>query len=231
MLHDMQMSQLMNPLPLHEPRKHKETEEKFPNLSLLDVALLRDVHTIKELSDILVPHPADLLDVCGGLGDSLERVAEQNQLILLCLGDLDIDSGLHDDFANELLADEVTDLDLVDTVGVLVQVDVDGEMGVDVSHLVLEALGNTDDQVVDEGADGSESGNGLADAMVDVDGDDVLLWRGEGDGDVREVLDQLAPRALNSDLSCLDLDLDCWWRQDLVSIWCKPCVVLYVCSK
>lgn len=230
------------------------------------------------LSDILVPHPADLLDVCGGLGDSLERVAEQNQLILLCLGDLDVDSGLHDDLANKLLADEVTvdprisaflfyvlkrpderpqlfspshslffflslssktqtapsnipDLDLVDTVGVLVQVDVDGEMGVDVSHLVLEALGNTDDQVVDEGADGSESGNGLADAMVDVDGDDVLLWRGEGDGDVREVLDQLAPRALNSDLSCLDLDLDCWWRQDLVSIWCNPCVGLYVCSR
>lgn len=213
------------------------------------------------LSDILVPHPADLLDVCGGLGDSLERVAEQNELILLCLGDLDIDSGLHDDVANELLADEVTvesrisaslfsndqitvqglspppprvlstfsslfhrvvsnipDLDLVDTVGVLVQVDVDGEMGVDVAHLVLESLRDTDDQVVDEGTDGSESGNGLADAMVDVDGDDVLLWRRERDGNVREVLDQLAPRALNSDLSCLDLDLDCWWRQNLVSI-------------
>lgn len=45
----MQMSQLMNPLPLHEPRKHKETEEKIPNLSFLDVALLRDVHTVKEL--------------------------------------------------------------------------------------------------------------------------------------------------------------------------------------
>lgn len=112
----------------------------------------------------------------------------------------------------------IPDLNLVNTVGVLVQVHVDGEMGVDVAHLVLEALGDTDDQVVDEGTDGSESGNGLADAMVDVDGDDVLLWRAEGDGDVREVLDQLAPRSLDSDLTGLDLDLDCWWRQNLVSI-------------
>lgn len=59
------------------------------------------------LSDILVPHSADLLDVCGGLGDSLEGVAGQDQLILLCLGDLDIDTGLHDNPADELLADEV----------------------------------------------------------------------------------------------------------------------------
>lgn len=60
------------------------------------------------LSDILVSHPADLLDVCRGLGDSLEGVAGQNQLVLLGLGDLDIDTGLHDDFADELFADEVS---------------------------------------------------------------------------------------------------------------------------
>lgn len=63
---------------------------------------------ISYLSDILVSHPADLLDVCGGLGDSLEGVAGQDQLVLLGLGDLDIDTGLHDDSANELLADEVS---------------------------------------------------------------------------------------------------------------------------
>lgn len=59
------------------------------------------------LSDILVAHPADLLDVCGRLGDGLKGVAGQDQLILLGLGDLDIDTGLHDDSADELLADEV----------------------------------------------------------------------------------------------------------------------------
>lgn len=91
-------------------------------------------------------------------------------------------------------------------------------MGVDVSHLVLEAFRDADDQVVDEGADGSEGGDGLADTMVDVDGDDVLLGRRKADGDVGQVLDQLAPRSLNGDLSGLDLDLDCLWAQSLVSI-------------
>lgn len=59
------------------------------------------------LSDILVPHTADLLDVCGALGDGLERVAEQDKLILLVFGNLDIDTLLHDDPADELLANEV----------------------------------------------------------------------------------------------------------------------------
>lgn len=51
---------------------------------------------------------------------------------------------------------------MVARLGVLLDVDVDGEMGIDVSHLVLEALGDTDDQVVDERSDGSESGDILA---------------------------------------------------------------------
>ena len=49
----------------------------------------------------------------------------------------------------------VPDLDLIkSSLVALVQVDVDGEMGVDVAHLVLEALGDADDQVVDERPDG-----------------------------------------------------------------------------
>lgn len=49
---------------------------------------------------------------------------------------------------------DVPDLNLVQTsLRVLVNINVDGEMCVDVSHLVLEALGDADDQVVDEGAD------------------------------------------------------------------------------
>lgn len=103
----------------------------------------------------------------------------------------------------------IPDLDLKDTVGVLVQVDVDGEMGVDVSHLVLEALGNTNDQVVHDSADGTESGDILADTVVDVDGDGAGLWLGEGNGDVGQVLDQLAAGTLNGDLARLDVDLDC----------------------
>ena len=104
----------------------------------------------------------------------------------------------------------VPDLDLkVAGLGVLLQVDVDGEMGIDVAHLVLEALGHADDQVVDEGADCAEGGDVLADAMVDLDADDVLLDDGEGDGDVAQVLGELAAGALNRDEPRLDRDLDC----------------------
>ena len=39
---------------------------------LLDVAALRDVKTVQELSDILVADLADLLDVGGRLGNILE---------------------------------------------------------------------------------------------------------------------------------------------------------------
>lgn len=59
------------------------------------------------LTDILVAHPADLLDISSGLGDTLEGVAGEDKLILLGLGDLDIDTGLHNDAADDLLADEV----------------------------------------------------------------------------------------------------------------------------
>lgn len=98
------------------------------------------------LTDILVPHLADLLDIGGALGDVLQAVAEQDELILLVLGDLDIDTLVHDDAADDLLADEVTDLNLEEAgLVALLNVDVDGEMGVDVAHLVLVALGDTDD--------------------------------------------------------------------------------------
>jgi hypothetical protein len=174
------------------------------------VALLRDVETVQELPDILVPHPANLLDVRSALRDSLERVTEKDQLILLVLRDLSLDTGLHHDIPDDLLADEVTDLDLpVASLGVLVQVDVDGKMGVDVAHLVLEPLGHASDEVVDDGPDGTEGGNVLADAMVDLDANQVLLGGREADGDVAQVLDELAAGALDRNEPRLNRDLDC----------------------
>lgn len=65
-------------------------------------------------------------------------------------------------------------------------------MGVDVSHLVLEALRDTDDQVVDVGSDGSEGSDVLARAVVDLDADDILLWLGEVDSQMAQVLGELA---------------------------------------
>src|SRR4051812_36054403 len=88
---------------------------------------------------------------------------------------------------------DVPDLNLVQTgLVVLLHVDVDGEMGVDVSHLVAEALGDADDQVVDEGSDGAEGGDVLPGAVVQLDVDDILLGVREVDRQVAEVLGEFA---------------------------------------
>lgn len=61
----------------------------------------------------------------------------------------------------------IPDLDLPEiSLVVLLQVDVNGEMGIDVSHLVLEAFRDTNDQVVDQRSDGAESGDILAGTVV-----------------------------------------------------------------
>jgi len=80
---------------------------------------------------------------------------------------------------------------------VLLDVDVDGKVSVDISHLVLVASGHTGDQVVDDRLDGSEGSDILAGAVVDFDLDCLLaldLGLGEGKcyGDVGEILRQFS---------------------------------------
>lgn len=74
---------------------------------LHDVAPLAHVQTVQELTDILVPHTADLLDVGGGLRDILEVVTGQFDLVLLVLGGDDLNTRAHRYAADELLAQEV----------------------------------------------------------------------------------------------------------------------------
>lgn len=70
-------------------------------------------------------------------------------------------------FASQTREFHIPDLDLVQaSLCVLIHVDVDGEMCVDVAHLVLEALGDTDDQVVDDRAYCTESGDIFASTVV-----------------------------------------------------------------
>ena len=71
------------------------------------MSIKTDMTGLAYLSDILVADSADLLDVGGALGNVLEGVAAEDQLILLGLGDLDVNTLLHDDAADELLANEV----------------------------------------------------------------------------------------------------------------------------
>lgn len=104
----------------------------------------------------------------------------------------------------------IPDLDVdVASLVVLLNVDVDGKVSVDVSHLVLVALRYADDQVVDVSADSSESGDVLAGAVVDLDVDDILLGLGEVDSQVAQVLGKLASGTLDGDIPRLDVDLDC----------------------
>lgn len=177
----------------------------------------------------------------------LERVAHEDELILLGLGGLDIDALGHGDAADKLLAEEVParlrisipnsptladypswiypscsssipDLNHPEaSVVVLLKVDVDGEMGVDVAHLVLEALGDANDHVVDDGADGAEGGDVLAATVVHLDVDDILGGLLEGDAQVTKVLLEGTAGALDGDLAGLDVNLDCTEKGRLVS--------------
>jgi hypothetical protein len=156
------------------------------------------------------------------LGDVLKRVSGQLELILDVGGGDDLNTRLGDDAANDLLAKEVTvlithmisdlfqkikirdlyipDLNLEDTsLAVLLNVHVDGKMGVDVTHLVQESAGNTDDQIVDEGTDSAEGSNTLANAVMQLDGNGALVGAAEGHGDVRKVLGKLASGSLDGD--------------------------------
>lgn len=121
----------------------------------------------------------------------------------------------------------VPDLNLEQTgLAVLLDVYVDWEMGVDVSHLVFESLGDTNDQVVNQGSDCAEGSDILAGTVVKLDIDNFLLWVGEVDCQMAEILGErsYAPVSppfaqllfesirtswtLDCDLSRLDGDLD-----------------------
>lgn len=65
-------------------------------------------------------------------------------------------------------------------------------MCVDISHLVFETLGDTDDQVVDESTDGSESSDVLAGSVVKLNLDNILLWLGEVNCQMAEILVEFA---------------------------------------
>jgi len=112
--------------------------------------------------------------------------------------------------SDNLLANEISDLNLMSSsLAVLLNVDVDWEMGVDVSHLVLVSLGDTDNHVGDERFDGSKSGDGLSFTVVKGNVDDWLAWSlGEGDTDVLEVLLEFTSWTDDGDDTGFDSDGD-----------------------
>ena len=63
---------------------------------------------ITHLTDILVPDTADLLDIGGALGDTLQGVTGQLELVLDVGGGDDLNTGLGSHAADILLTQEVT---------------------------------------------------------------------------------------------------------------------------
>ncbi|ANB13881.1 hypothetical protein AWJ20_4832 [Sugiyamaella lignohabitans] len=81
-------------------------------------------------------------------------------------------------------------------------------MGIDVSHLVLVTLGDTSDQVGDEGLNSTEGSNVLSVTVVDSKTDLLVVDLGEGNISVTEVLDKSTTGTSNGDDSGLDVDSD-----------------------
>lgn len=137
------------------------------------------------------------------MGDSLKVVTSDDQLILLGLGSLAVDTLTHLDVEDDLLTQEVADFD---GVALVVNDHVDRKVSIYVAHLVLEALGDTSDHVVDDGANGADSSNVLADAMVDNELELVLALELNFNVQVAKVLGQFAAGTLDGDNTGLDVN-------------------------
>lgn len=129
------------------------------SLSLDNGVLASAVDTVKELSDILVAHKGSTVEKSSRLGNEVNVVTLNKDLVLLCLVLLDGNTLEHLDVTNTLLAQEVADFSRLLVTG---NDDVDGEMGVDGTHLVLETDGNTLDHVGNACRGSSEASGVLA---------------------------------------------------------------------
>ena len=146
-----------------------------------------------------------MLNISSGLGDSLDGVTRDDKLVLLGRRDLDGNTLSDLDVTDTLLTQEVSDLNDLTVVD---DVDVDGEMRVDVSHLVLVTLGDTSDQVSNERLDSSESSNVLSVTVVNSDLDGLVGELGEGDINMSKVLGERTSGAGNGDDTGLDFNGD-----------------------
>ena len=135
----------------------------------LDVALLRDIHTVQELADVLLPCEACLVDKSGHTSNVGKRVAFENNLILHTRVTYARDSCGKLDDTHALLAEVVTELDLL-----LGDVQVDGEVAVDEAHLVAESLRDSCDHVLRVANDGAHHCKLLSLAVPQLHGELVV---------------------------------------------------------
>jgi len=170
---------------------------------------LRHVDTIKELTDILATRDlGDVVDHGSRLRDGVDIIASQDDLILLLLRTINSDARKHLHNTDELLAKEVVDLDLL---LVLADTAVDGEVSVNETHLVLVALGDTDDHVLHVTGNSADAGNSLASSEPHLEHNVLVLVALDGHvevADVTEVTGELTTGTLHLDDLGVDLNGD-----------------------
>lgn len=169
-----------------------------------NATLLADVDSIEELTDILFLDTSDVVDLGGGLGHLLEVVSGEDDLVL-DVGRANGDSVEHVDGTVDLLTQEVDDLD---DLSVVTDGGRDGEVCVDKAHLVLESLGDTEDQVVDVRADGADASDVLLVSKPDLN-NDLSVSNVDVRGEVLERTGEGSTGANNGDLTGLHGDGDC----------------------
>lgn len=129
-------------------------------VQLADILVAHERHTVKHGSAL-----RDLVNVILKLEKKLYYTYALNEnLILLRLVVLDRDTLTHLDVANTLLAKEVADLDALVVTG---NDEVNREMGIDSTHLVLEANRHALDHVHDSSLGRAEASKVLASTMPD----------------------------------------------------------------
>ena len=87
-------------------------QDRYLIVALLNCRLLGDVETVQELSDILLLDRGRLLDEGGRLRHSFQGISGDDQLVLLFLAVLALDTFVHLDTSDVLFAQEVTNLNL-----------------------------------------------------------------------------------------------------------------------
>ena len=184
-------------------------------LALLSDAqlLIRDVDTIKELTDILVSHQHRLIDLSSYIlskmssltrsGHSFDIVSLKNDFILLSLRLGHSHSFEHVDMTHSLLSKEVTHLHLL---SLLVDSNIDGEVGIHETHLVAVSVSHTSDHVADVSADRAYDSNVLVESEPEVNNHFISLLL-DIDELMAEITTKGSTRSLHHNTSVLDVHL------------------------
>jgi len=136
------------------------------------------------------------------LRDVLEVDTSDDDLVLNVSGTGDGAALEHGHLADLALSQEVTDLDSVSSLGLLVLIgdsQVDGEVVVDETHLVGVSLGDSDDHVLDVGHNSAHAGQLLLSSPPNLDLKATLTDLGDIQLQVLEALGQLSLGTSDSD--------------------------------